>query len=273
MSSGHKGSLPVFQKNAAFCLLLSASSKTQVHKHSSKFEEFTDSTFLLPRSINWFVKSLALTSPFLTLLSRSPFMTHRARRCVSSQSKPKLFISQKYKIQIYFHIFSAPSVPGAPDFCRQFIANNQCWQGTTSMIKDYTTVQIWADEDRPPLPLKPFSVSSSFHFYTFLQSPPNPLSPTPFVPFAVSIWDLQTAVCQQQSSMETGAPRVATGKGHQWVKNVNFQPSSIQRRRETRMEISPVTQHQQRGTTEDREDREAVKKRGSEVDTTFKKLD
>lgn len=175
MSSGHKRSLPVFQKNAAFCRLLSASSKTQVHKHSSKFEEFTDSTFLLPQSINWFVKSSALTSPFLTLLSRSPFMTHRACRCVSSQSKPKLFISQKYKIQIYFHIFSAPSVPGAPDFCRQFIANNQCWQGTTSMIKDYTTVQIWADEDRPSLPLKPFSVSSSFHFYTFLQSPPRTL--------------------------------------------------------------------------------------------------
>lgn len=167
----------------------------------------------------------------------------------------------------------APGVPGAPDFCRQFIANNQCWQGTTSMIKDYTTFHIWADEDRPMLPLKPFSVSSSFHFCTFLQSPPNSLSPTPFVPFAVSIWDLQTAVCQQQSSTETGAPRVATGKGHQWVKNVNFQPSSIQRRRETGMEISPVTQHQQSGTTEDREEKEAVKKRASEVDTTFKKLD
>lgn len=192
----------------------------------------------------------------------------------SPQSKAKLFISQKYKIQIYFHIFSvAPSVPGAPDFRRQFIANNQCWQGTTSMIKDYTTVHIWADEDRLAASEAIFSQLwlSLSHLSPVL--PLNPLWPTPFVPFAVSIWDLQTAVCQQQSSTETGAPRVATGKGHQWVKNVNFQPSSIQRRRETRMEISPVPQHQQRGTTEDREDREAVERRASEVDKTFKKLD
>lgn len=99
----------------------------------------------------------------------SLFMTHRARRYISSQSKPKLFISQNIK---YWFIF--PSVPGAPGFCRRFIANNQCWQGTTSVIKDYTTVHIWADEDRPSLPLKLFSVSSSLHFSTFLQSNPEP---------------------------------------------------------------------------------------------------
>lgn len=100
--------------------------KIQVYKHSSKFEELTDSTFLLLQSINWFVKSSALTSPFLTPLSRSPYRTHRARRCGSTQSKHELFISQKYKIQIYFHIFSlAPSIPGAPDlqavYCKQSV--------------------------------------------------------------------------------------------------------------------------------------------------------
>lgn len=57
--------------------------------------------------------------------------------------------------------------------CRQFIANNQCWQGTTSMIKDYTTVHIRADEDRPSVPPKPISVSPTSDFYTFLQSPPE----------------------------------------------------------------------------------------------------
>lgn len=113
---------------------------------------------------------------------------------------------------------------------------------------------------------KPFSVrqlriSPSYNslslFYTFLQSL-NPLSLTPCVPFAVSIWDLQAVVCQQQSSKETGAPRVATGKGHQWVKNVNIQPSSGHSHGETGMKITPITQHRQGETTEDREGRDRL---------------
>ena len=99
----------------------------------------------------------------------------------------------------------------------------------------------------------------SFHrsFYTILRSP-NRLSLTPCVPFAVSIWDLLAVVCQQQSSKETGAPWVATGKGHQWVKNVNIQPSSSNSHEETGMKITHFTQHRQGETTEDREGRDRL---------------
>lgn len=166
---------------------------------------------------------------------------------------------------------------------RQFIADHLCWQETTIKmtpeVKDYTTsVHISAHADRPSAALSlQFSIrrltvcpgynslscslilplSLSLSFSTFLQSL-NPLSLTPCVPFAVSIWDLQAVVCQQQSSKETGAPRAATGKGHQWVKNVNIQPSSGHSHGETGMKITPITQHRQGGNTEDREGRDTL---------------
>lgn len=39
------------------------------------------------------------------------------------------------------------------------------------------------------------------------------------------------------------------------------------------MKITPITQHRQGETAEDREDRDRLNRRVSEVDTTFKKLD
>lgn len=138
----------------------------------------------------------------------------------------------------------------------------------TPEVKDDTTsVHISADADSPSAPPSlpaafiqttdtqtglPQSHSVSLHLSL------NTRSPTPCVPFAVSIWDLQAIVCQQQSSKETGAPRAATGKGHQWVKNVNIQPSSGHSHGETGMKITPITQHQQGGNTEDREGRDRL---------------
>lgn len=70
----------------SFSLCLSASFRIQANKLSSNFEEFTDSTFLpcycrAPAMNNWLVESLALMSPFRTLLSRSPNMTQKALVC------------------------------------------------------------------------------------------------------------------------------------------------------------------------------------------------
>lgn len=130
-----------------------------------------------------------------------------------------------------------------------------------------TSVHIFTDADRPSAPLRLQAIFSQTTesqpwiqtvylspSFTFLQSL-NPLSLTPCVQFSVSIWDLQAVVCQQQRSKETGAPRVATGKGHQWVKNVNIQPSSGHSHGDTGMKITPITLHRQGETTEDTEGR------------------
>lgn len=84
---------------------------------------------------------------------------------------PTFYIAKNIKYGFIFTYFLWHRAFLELQICRQFIANNQCWQGTTSMIKDYATVHIATDEDRPSLPLKPISVSSSSDFYTFLQSP------------------------------------------------------------------------------------------------------
>lgn len=106
--------------------------------------------------------------PFLPLLSRSPY---RSRRCVSIRSNPNFLYHENIKYGFIFTYFLWHRAFLELQICRQFIANNQWWQGTTSMIKDYAAVHIATDEDRPSLPLKPISLSSSSDFYTFLQSP------------------------------------------------------------------------------------------------------
>lgn len=142
--------------------------KIQVHKHSSKLEELTDSTFLLLQSINRFVKSSCLRSSPCSPQAWSP---HTTRRCVATQSNPNFLYHKNIKYGFIFTYFLWHRAFLELQICGQFIANNQCWQGTTSMMKDYAAVHIATDEDRPSLPLKPISVSSSSDFYTFLHSP------------------------------------------------------------------------------------------------------
>lgn len=160
----------LFKTTFIFTFPFSVSFKILTHKHSSNFEEFTDSTFLsfyhrASAKNNWLLNPWP--SPSLTLLSIQYLLTWLTRPwCAAPKSthkkkKKKPSVAQEKNIYLQPSIFFGTEHAWNPRFTslfRQFIADHLCWQETTKTmtaeVKDYTTsVHISADADRPSAPL------------------------------------------------------------------------------------------------------------------------
>lgn len=169
-SWGRTRSLTFFKKlQPSFPASLSASFRIRAHKHSSNFEEFTDSTFLscycrATAKNNWLVNPwpsrLLLSLCLADLLTWLTRLWCAANTSTHSKKKKKYLLPPNEK-HLFTSLFVGTEHCRSPRFTslfRQFIADHLCWQETTIKmtpeVKDYTTpVHISADVDRPSAPL------------------------------------------------------------------------------------------------------------------------